>query len=494
MIEDVSLENFKYIFQDPKLKDLRKINFIYGKNGTGKSTIVSALQQQYSQEYDILIFNGFHSILKDDSQLDAIILGETNVEIDNQVKILDKEINNYKNKIDELNIELESKTTVVNKLKNNIASLETEGARIVTEKLNFGRTYNKNNFHTDYVDKKALDKNRVEELEKTLISEEKELQIISNKKLTINSNKLIENVNKLLTRQVSPSIVLAEFVENDEKMQFALQGMQIHSRRKNEKCAFCNNIITEQRWMELDEYFSDKFKKFSEELQAALNEIKYLRDEISCIKELNSNNFYPEFSQNVNKNNNQLVKLKNNWLLLLNRISDALESRINNLFQPTETLKLESLDSFSDILNEQEKLICENSNYHNSLESKKLEAKNLLKFNYISEFATEKDLETKVQHLAVLESELNEFNDMIEKNVQFKDELIKNREVLINKTRNEQIAADRINKILKNHVRIGFELNPIHDKGTSQGAYQIRNLDEKNRFVVFKRLVMVKKI
>lgn len=54
MIEALNLPN--YIFSNTKLEGLKRKNFIYGRNGTGKSSIAKAINEQYGQAYDVRIF------------------------------------------------------------------------------------------------------------------------------------------------------------------------------------------------------------------------------------------------------------------------------------------------------------------------------------------------------------------------------------------------------------------------------------------------------
>ncbi|GEK07644.1 hypothetical protein LHA01_28830 [Schleiferilactobacillus harbinensis] len=75
MITEIDLTNCEYVFQDPVFTGLKKTTYIYGKNGTGKSSLVNAIKAQYGQEYNVCIFNGFEKFIKSNPTLDAIALG-----------------------------------------------------------------------------------------------------------------------------------------------------------------------------------------------------------------------------------------------------------------------------------------------------------------------------------------------------------------------------------------------------------------------------------
>lgn len=95
MIKQISLPDDR--FEDEKMVDLKRKNFIFGKNGTGKTSIVEAILKQYDNEYDIRVFQGFESVLSDNGELNAITLGEINTELQpliNKKKEIIKELNN----------------------------------------------------------------------------------------------------------------------------------------------------------------------------------------------------------------------------------------------------------------------------------------------------------------------------------------------------------------------------------------------------------------
>jgi chromosome segregation ATPase len=79
----------------------KKVNFIFGKNGTGKSTIVKALKEQYCTDYDIHVFNGYEGIIGENDGLDAIALGTENAAIQKQIEEKGREIDVIQKELDE---------------------------------------------------------------------------------------------------------------------------------------------------------------------------------------------------------------------------------------------------------------------------------------------------------------------------------------------------------------------------------------------------------
>lgn len=90
------------IFEDSELELDKKITFVFGKNGTGKSTITGEIRKLDSA-YDVSIFQGFDNIIDENHRLNAVVLGEENLIINNKIKEKKKEAEINQNKIDEIN-------------------------------------------------------------------------------------------------------------------------------------------------------------------------------------------------------------------------------------------------------------------------------------------------------------------------------------------------------------------------------------------------------
>ena len=79
------------IFEDNELESDKKITFIFGKNGTGKSTITEEIKKLNSN-YEVSIFQGFNNIIDENHRLNAVVLSEENLLINAQIEQRKKEI------------------------------------------------------------------------------------------------------------------------------------------------------------------------------------------------------------------------------------------------------------------------------------------------------------------------------------------------------------------------------------------------------------------
>ncbi|MCZ3622320.1 hypothetical protein [Lactobacillus mulieris] len=100
MISEIHLPTDR--FAAPKITGLKIKNMIWGKNGTGKTTISNCIKKEYDEEYDIRLFQGFEKIVGRDDKLDTIILGEKNNELNERIKEKKVVLKELENKRDEL--------------------------------------------------------------------------------------------------------------------------------------------------------------------------------------------------------------------------------------------------------------------------------------------------------------------------------------------------------------------------------------------------------
>lgn len=82
----------------------KRLNFIYGKNGTGKSTITKLMLKECgTDDISVFAFQGFDSVIGENALLNAIVLGETNKSIEAQITEKENERQRLKEEEEEKN-------------------------------------------------------------------------------------------------------------------------------------------------------------------------------------------------------------------------------------------------------------------------------------------------------------------------------------------------------------------------------------------------------
>lgn len=496
-------------FEDESIDFDKSVNFVFGKNGTGKSSICDLIRIQNSngeKGYNAYIFQGFESVISEDQKLNAIVLGEENTKIDKIIKKYESEIADIQVKIDAEKSRIiepqdKSENLYTQKLKlekkkrdkenkeqkfysNSASKIANIKDPVVVENV---KNYNKNSFQGEIEDalkSPILSDEEIATLKETIASTQKqEVEEISLDE--IDFAVLQEDVENLLLKTVQPSIKITELDNDNKKRQFAEIGKDCHSA--GDTCAFCGNIVTNERLQKLEKYFSSsEIDKFTKELSDKLIEIKNYENELKKII-IQEEAFYPEFKNSISK---ILLKLDKNKLKqqnLLKKLKDSLEEKQKNLFDIVPYKSEELPSKLGGEIKKYNKLVKENNEYTKNLKDNKTKARTKLRYNAIAKIIRKSNLEEIKTGLSNAISSLDDKKEEIqivkeniegyEKNQKEKQEEI-DKQLL--KTKNTEILAKNINKKLENYTN--FTLERKNDQGRE--FYEIKEKiegEEKTR-------------
>lgn len=490
MIESIDLSNYEFAFSDPQLGGLKRKNFIYGKNGTGKSSLVDAIKEQYSEDYNIKVFDGWSGIIKENDYLDAIALGETNVSKQTEIDKIDKKIKGIDEKI------LEPQNGVENLFKRRkkaeyactvqgrkIESFYTMSGSRISSLLSLGRSYDKRNFKKDIPQANTLSESELSKLIETIKAE----KILISKKISfprIDLEKYLEATNEILQTVVLPSGVINELTNNREKQNFAKLGMEIHSReRDDELCSFCGSVISKVRWEELDRYFSDEVKQLDARVLRGIENIENCIVEIDNIPSLDENQFYPKYKDSIQELNIEILSLKSDYSKFLKVLKDTLEDKKGQTTVKVNKVHNSIPISFSNIQVRYDALYDDNSKYSINLNQEQDAAKKKIRphevkndldnFKYSDETLNLKKLETEQRLLA---DEVSVLEDK-------KRQILQERKRLIADMTKEVTTVTNINQFLKGLGSHSFSLDHIKSPDGQKGQYRVLDTNGNERSV-----------
>lgn len=463
---------------------------IFGNNGTGKSTLVREIKNSQKDNYDVRIFQGFDSVINENKELNAVVLGEENVEIDNKISrlkenqdnILKEKHDKYK-KIDEsaygendLYIEWEDAKKAYDKQYKKVDRFYKKAASQIKElepKITPSTSYHKNIFKDEIKNAHKLTNEEVNECSQLIRTEIKEAVSINFP--DINLVELREKVLNLYNRVIEEQVHISRFEGNSEKRIFAKKGLEIHS--EGDLCSFCGNKIEQEVVTDLKRYFSaDEVIEFQKKLSNQLIVLKQYQEKIKSLS-ISTDDFYPTYEKEVLLIQKDMYKFKEEISEFLKNLISLIENKQKNLFEyldepqikiPTNSLKI----------NEYNDLVQKNND--SNLKLLREEAKAKLRFNEIYKHKEDFDYDTKTSTLNQLEQELSEKKktiDLVKEEISSLDYEVKkiNNEItkLRQETLSEKILANRINKTLKSYV--GFEL--VYKENDQNGLYMIKNTE-----------------
>lgn len=487
---DLSSHTNRFAPGNLELSILKKVNFIFGKNGTGKTTIADELASQFADSYSVRVFKDFDGVAVNE-RLDAVALGVENAEIQKQVDAIDNDIAIILKDIDKQEDGTQNLFTKSELAKKNYTDQANKIERFYTSSASYIKNQNSPQIATTSYDKNKIKDEinkakqlTVEEIKahKDTIKADKKPDIEQVALPVIDLSSYLKSTNEVLKSAVKQPAFIPELSDNPAKQQFAKTGMDIHEHRHGEVCAFCGHEIDESRWEALGNYFNGEVKALEQRVDAGIAKVQEELNELDKFKNIDTNAYYGKYADQV-KQLNAGIKLRKaehkNYLLTLEK---ALSDKKNNLFAKSDLVTLDVPESFNKVQKEYTDLINNNNAFSKDLSNEQAKARDALRYHEIQKkldtfkYIDENTLLASLRNISddaqkVLKDRRNELTDKQQK-----------RSDLISKTKDEEKIAVKISGLLKNMGVSSFELVLVTDSDEDQkGQYQIKGHNGKIR-------------
>ena len=480
MITEIALPSDRFSVQI--LDNLKRKNFIYGKNGAGKSSITEVIRAQYGETHDVRIFQGFNSVAENE-RFDAISLGIENAELQPQIEAVNKKIDDIKLQIQETDDE---------NLYKRFRHAESELSNYQTARKHFysssaselknsytgltGANYTTRNFQNDIPNSLELNDGEVKRLE-NLKNQDALRQVIEQQVAFEDLGKYLTATNDILTTELIPSIIL-KFKSNQEA-NWAREGLHYHEA--GSMCAFCGNEVSEERLENLNSFFDDQIKKFEDRINSAITKISHAKQVAKATKKIEKKFFYPQFHEKIQTINLEINEYVAEYVNFLNILEEQLLERRSNLF----TTKLEIVDTIPEAIDptiaQYKKLCEENNKFSANLNIEKQQARERLRLNLVAKKLKDFDHNNFVTEGKVLEEKYTRIKrEFDEKQLQL-DNLEKELNSLLSRSVDESVAAERINKYLRGLGEQSFQL--ILVEGEQKGQYAVQDMQGNKRSI-----------
>lgn len=521
MIKAIEINNFGYFKDFNWKKDVgnyttditakfSEINIIYGRNYSGKtilSRIINCLDKKVV--HPDYINSNFEIILEDSTIIESdnlyntlnvkvynsdfmkeklkwfydknygiepfTILGEKNIDIQNEIEAKEKDIEEINKKITEKNSEYDSSKKKFKEIKENLESKLTEEARKIKENTKyFNRVnYNKTTLTESFLKFKDNNVDILTDEEKILlrkqIDEGKREEIPLLNEIEILDENQINQINELLKTQIKISEPIQELLNNSLLENWVRQGKKLQENRKT--CAFCGSVLTDEIWKKINKHFNNESEVFIKRLDEALKKIKILEEKLENYKMLNNENIISTLSE----------KLKNE-LFIFNTDREKLRKYYMDIKEKIEK-KRDQISSYDEIpvfisktnevIDRINLIIKEHNEYCKSIEERKKDARDKLLLDKEKELFLRLDYteKSKAQELAEKEKN-NKEKELNSLNIQ-KTELKNQKLDLERSLKDETKAAELINKYLKDYFgRNDLELKIDKDKKIKFSIYR----------------------
>lgn len=480
------LELPKDLFSQPKLSNLQLKNFIFGKNGTGKSSITKCIEEQYSEKYDVRVFQGFERIIRENEGLNSIALGSENVKIKSEIDNLKKELLDLTN---ELGSEDDRDGTIYGEYfkqykywkekADEIEDFYRDCARKLKNELPglFGVNYNKNNFKDNVLNKKEATNEEIREAQLNFT----QTRLSIGPKLEFK----IANINDCI-KHINADILASDLIEpnnikfnNDKERNWVRDGINLHEEK--DICLFCGSDLSEVRKSQLSIYFNDGISKLNTDINLSIKEINNIKGQIENISTINDKDFLKVYHDQIGKLNAQLNKIK---LRYLDIIDDLLKKLKKKQLTPFSVLPpYEETSLYEEIIefNKSYNCIYENNKKDISkLDDIKEDAKTLIYNHKIYELCRDFNYDSKID---ILKAEKRKLDEIINRKESKENQISDKKSALNNlrqKTIDETIAVTKINKLISSLGNQSFSLVESKELEES-GNYIIHDINNNVR-------------
>lgn len=521
MITKIKLHNTATYSNPIELTELPKINFFFGSNGTGKTTISKLLANPDSypscqvkwqnEKLKTIVYNEdfVRRVFYQSENLPGIFtMGEEAKDIEEKIKQKNdakEQLNKEKN---QLNATLENKNIELQKKENNFRELcwkkifekynETfnkifDGYRKSKEKL---ANYILNQFSKNQSELKDIkDINFLKERYNLLYNEELKTisEIIQLTDDIYNQLKNLESNQILKTKIIGKDdIDIAKMIEKLHNHDWVRQGKEYYEQNFDKEtnsyiCPFCQQKTTDDFKIKLEEYFDETYNNQIKEVNQFKNSYSEITAKIGeyfdKLIAIEGNKYFEREKEKI-KTQIQIIHgiLSENQLLINKKID-----------KPSESVEIKSIIKEHQNLKELITIINNEIVKHNNIVNNQDKEKQTLNSEIWKYFCVDikNDIESYKKEKENIEKAINNLTDQInaqEKNIKkIKDEILN----LEKQIKSVKPTVDAINKLLKQFGFSSFKLKTSEDEKhytiiRENGEQAKETLSEGERnFIVF---------
>ncbi|MCX8093723.1 MAG: AAA family ATPase [Candidatus Goldbacteria bacterium] len=492
MIKKIKLNQVATFSNEVIIDDLRKVNFFYGSNGTGKTTITKVIPEpdKYPKckiEWDadrklkILVFN-------------EDFIREYFYEKDNLFGIytLDKEAKNIEEKIKDKTQQLNGLLQEQNQLKMNKDSEEQKKNNLFNQfqekcwkegylelqndfdEFFTGYKKDKKKFANEILDteldeSKLQEKDKLQEKYKLIYGERQELidelPLIANE--LIGGLEILENDQNILDISIigKKDVNITKMIEKLHNHDWIKQGKEYYDRNYDEKkkvyiCPFCQQTTSEEFRKQLEEYFDETYKqninKLKEYQENYKSKTENIKRHLDKILEITNNKYLNEEKDKLQDKYKVIESIVNQNLQLLEKkyTNPSLKIQIKNIYKNLTEIN-EIIENINNRIKDHNSIIKDKKNNKVILDE---EIWNYIIYKLQKDILDYNDNKTNVEKsIENLNNQINEKENIINK---IKDEIGK----LEKGIKSVKPTVDAINKILKSFGFKGFKLETTEDE------------------------------
>lgn len=380
-------ENYKWDTEIGKNETFRRVNIIYGRNYSGKTTLSRILKSvedkqinpKYSngkfqisfdnnhianesnletelQDYKIRVYNSdfvkenLSWLHNDDGTINPFtILGAKNVELDKKIKeieqilgsiesekgllynhsIVEKEFveakKAYEKSVNDLDDKLRDKAK---EIKNNTALYSLPTYQINTIKTDIPKAIKQGQLTAEQIINNQK-----------LLKEDQKPEILRLKEAKPGFETFYTQTQELLQKKIKPSQPITDLVNDSLLQEWVRQGIDKH-KDKRETCGFCGNPINKDLWEKLDAHFSKESEELRREINSKIDNLEQAKNNLDSFINLTKEQFYSNLHSDFDAVLKKWSATTNTYSSSIESLTKALKEREKDIFKERELGKI----------------------------------------------------------------------------------------------------------------------------------------------------------
>jgi wobble nucleotide-excising tRNase len=536
MISKINVQKFglfeNYLWDTTIGRDdsFKKLNIIYGRNYSGKTTLsrifrcieLGQLHQDYNDcNFKLILedrteithqnfqtFNNKVRVYNSDFVRDNLnwlhnddgtikpftILGAVNVELEKRIQEIDEELGNIEEekglRYDKTVVagEVKIKGDALKGKKDSLSKRLTDKAREVKNKAN---VYNLPTYSITHI------KNDIDDInEKSILSDDDFVAFnkLLKEEAKLAITKLVESkpgfagfyskVKELVEKSITLSNPITALLNDAVLQEWVRSGIDLH-RGLQTSCGFCGGTLPKDLWDKLDKHFSKESEKLRQDIEAQKATINKSKSGLAAFLTIKKEAFYNEFHKDLEKLLLDWEAETKAYNQNLDELITTLEEREKDIFKVKTVAAIEdNSQKITDILITFNQLIDKNNERATSLSGDQKKARNALRISEVAKFIRDIEYDKLNDDIDKSQTEHDEQFPEIAKVVKKITDLEEEKRILENESKDESRGAELVN----NHLSHFFghdELKLVaidEDNGVkfkiTRGTSNAKNLSE----------------
>ncbi|CAE6519196.1 conserved hypothetical protein [Nitrosomonas nitrosa] len=267
---------------------------------------------------------------------------------------------------------------------------------------------------------------------------------------SLNTSTLANKAEALVTKKISESNKIDELVKDAVLNRWVNEG-RAHHKNKRDNCAFCDNPITEDRWTKLEKHFDEESEKLEKDIDAVIARIDAEKDTVSSALSIDKSSFYSRFHNKLDELDKTLRNAISKYEKSLDAMTAQLKARKNDILnQKSFKRPDDASDDLVTAWNSYDAIRKESDSFSNSLSTEQTKAKQALRLKEISDYLVTIRYQELLSSIEDLESKHNKSEqekNRIEEYIRQKEGLVASKKRELN---DEEKGAKKVNDYLNN--------------------------------------------